>query len=145
MGLDMYLTKKIYIGGGYDHNHVSGTVSIQADGKIININPKEITEIVCDVGSWRKVNAIHQWFVDNVQDGIDKCEEHSVLYSDLITLKNLCLEVIETKNPSKLPPQSGFFFGSTDIDQYYYGGLMETIQIIEKLDPEGDYYYRSSW
>ena len=23
------------------------------------------------IASWRKANAIHKWFVDNVQDGVD--------------------------------------------------------------------------
>ena len=25
------------------------------------------------IASWRKANAIHKWFVDNVQDGVDDC------------------------------------------------------------------------
>ena len=33
---------------------------------------KRIMEMV---GYWRKQNAIHNWFVENVQDGIDDCDQ----------------------------------------------------------------------
>lgn len=46
-----------------------------------------------------------------------------------------------------LPPQSGFFFGSTDFDGYYIDDLRRTVEMLEPLlkDDESDYYYRSSW
>lgn len=31
-----------------------------------------------DVGYWRKANAIHAWFVKNVQGGVDNCQSHEV-------------------------------------------------------------------
>lgn len=47
-----------------------------------------------------------------------------------------------------LPPTDGFFFGSTNVDKYYYEDLVETINLFKGLmkeDPDGDYYYRASW
>lgn len=44
-----------------------------------------------------------------------------------------------------LPPESGFFFGSTDIGEWYKKDLEDTISILENLDPEGSYYYEASW
>jgi hypothetical protein len=53
-----------------------------------------------------------------------------------------------------LPSESGFFFGSTDYDQYYMDDIDNTIEILEKVlaeeDPEKDYFkeeiiYQSSW
>ena len=47
------------------------------------------------VGYWRKANAIHQWFVDNVQDGEDDCDYHrEVTRGDLIELRDLCINVV---------------------------------------------------
>ena len=47
------------------------------------------------IGYWRKANAIHQWFVDNVQDGEDDCDYHrEVTEEDLIALRDLCVDVI---------------------------------------------------
>jgi len=47
-----------------------------------------------------------------------------------------------------LPSEGGFFFGSTDYDQYYYQDLQYTKKTIEGLlaeDGHGEYYYHSSW
>lgn len=47
-----------------------------------------------------------------------------------------------------LPPTSGCFFGSIQIDEYYKNQVEKTIQIIDNLlieDAEGDFYYHASW
>jgi hypothetical protein len=52
-----------------------------------------------------------------------------------------------------LPTTPGFFFGSTDYDEYYMADIDNTIEIIEELIKEkgdkpylsGDIYYQSSW
>lgn len=45
-----------------------------------------------------------------------------------------------------LPSNSGFFFGSTEYDEYYISDLENTIKQIEPLlKEEGDFYYSSSW
>jgi hypothetical protein len=47
-----------------------------------------------------------------------------------------------------LPTQSGFFFGSTDYDEYYLKHVQDTIDIIEPLLKEGgsgEYEYVASW
>jgi len=47
-----------------------------------------------------------------------------------------------------LPPASGFFFGSTQIDEYYKSEVERTIEIIDTLlreDTEGDFFYQASW
>lgn len=53
------------------------------------------------------------------------------------------------------PTQSGFFFGGTEYDKWYYQDLKDTIKLLEKLLAEddntpqgaygGDFYYRASW
>ena len=49
-----------------------------------------------DVGYWRKANQIHNWFVQNVQNGIDDCGRYEVSKEDLIELRNLCEKVLNT-------------------------------------------------
>lgn len=47
-----------------------------------------------------------------------------------------------------LPTQDGFFFGSTDYNEYYYNDVKETAEGIEQLlmeDPSADYMYEASW
>ena len=75
-------------------------------------------------GYWRKANQIHGWFVENVQNGVDECKKTYVPKEKLIELKELCEDLLHTKDKQKaqelLPATSGFFFGSTDTNDKYY-------------------------
>jgi hypothetical protein len=46
-----------------------------------------------------------------------------------------------------LPSASGFFFGGTDYDEWYYNDIENTISVLEDAleDKNGEYYYTSSW
>jgi len=53
---------------------------------------------------------------------------------------------IESNDP--LAPTAGFFFGSTEKDQYYYQDLTETIDIIDTalgLSDDWEIIYQASW
>src|SRR5690606_25744978 len=72
MGLDMYLTNKRYIWN-------EDRKSLKITGlKRKKVNPKKVSYIIEEAGYWRKANAIHNWFVKNVQDGEDDCKEYWV-------------------------------------------------------------------
>ena len=58
------------------------------------------------------------------------------------------IEVYDTdKLEDLLPTASGFFFGGTEYDGYYYQSVCNTITMIDELMAEGDadYYYEASW
>jgi hypothetical protein len=76
--------------------------------------------IAINVCYWRKANEIHNWFVQNIQNGEDDCNSYFIPREKLKELVNLCKTVKQTKNTDLLPTQSGFFFGSTEHDEYYY-------------------------
>ncbi len=164
MGLDMYLTKKTYIGANYEHRGVSGNIDIAIKDSPININFNRVRNVSEDVGYWRKANQIHRWFVENVQDGEDDCGEYTVSRQDfhnLLETVNLVLNAKGTPEESSviadnLPPTDGFFFGSTQIDEWYWEDLEKTKQIVSDVLAEMDedskndstwtnYYYSSSW
>jgi hypothetical protein len=44
-----------------------------------------------------------------------------------------------TKDPSELPPSAGFFFGSYDIDEWYWAGIKNTIKQLSKLTELPDF------
>lgn len=57
-------------------------------------------DIFEQVGYWRKANAIHRWFVQNVQGGVDDCGTYIVTREQLEQLKATCeqvLSVVKTK------------------------------------------------
>lgn len=145
MGLDMYLTKKTFIGNQYEHREPV-EISIPS---LHHIQPKRISYIEEAVGYWRKANAIHGWFVNHVQEGKDDCEQYYVSKQNLRDLRTVCQSVLDDPKlaPTLLPVQSGFFFGSTDYDEWYITNLNTTIEILDAVlaEGEGDIYYRASW
>jgi hypothetical protein len=149
MGLDMYLNKRTYV-QYWEHNGDDNyEVTVTKGGKPTKINPKKVKYIIEEAGYWRKQNQIHRWFVENVQEGIDNCGEYYVSKDDLETLLELCKKVQADNSlaDSLLPSASGFFFGGTDYDEWYYNGIDNTIQILEEAleDERGEFYYSSSW
>ena len=101
-----------------------------------------------EVGYWRKANAIHGWFVRNVQNHVDDCGRYPVTKDNLRSLLMACELVVHNPAMSStyLPTTSGFFFGSTDYDSGYQRDLDDTINIITPLlDSNDEYYYESSW
>jgi hypothetical protein len=104
------------------------------------------------VGQWRKANAIHKWFVDNVQNGVDDCSSYSVHMGDLVKLRSLVMRVLKDSSLAMelLPPASGFFFGSTEIDDWYWEDLKHTFktisEVLDKMDWDNKVLmYQSSW
>jgi len=149
MGLDQYLSKKTYVKHWNHKGEDNYEVIIKKGGNVVDaINTKKITNIEEEVGYWRKANAIHQWFVDNVQSGNDNCGEYIVTTDQLYILLNICKEIKKDNSLADelLPCQSGFFFGSTEYDEWYLQNLDYTIEILEPLvETIEDYYYQSSW
>jgi hypothetical protein len=154
MGLDMYLYASKYTSPAEwrpeDERKkfkdilkaIDGEKFVDTDLPSINIDLK--------VGYWRKANQIHQWFVDNVQDGNDNCAEYYVDRDKLIELRELCKLALKDKDKAKelLPTQSGFFFGSTEIDEWYWQDVNATIEIINRCLEMPDtwtFKYQSSW
>ena len=107
-------------------------------------------DVSVNVAYWRKSNQIHNWFVINVQRGEDDCGEYYVSHNKLKELVNTCTLAITNKDPNLLPPREGFFFGSTDVDEYYWADIMDTITqlqpILDRPDFENlSFFYQSSW
>lgn len=150
MGLDMFLTKKIYIGANYEHRKVTGAIDIAVDGEKVPINFNKVIYIEENVGYWRKANAIHSWFVENVQDGVDNCGSYYVSHDKLKELLDTVNEVLENFHLAEniLPTTHGFFFGTTEYDNWYLQDLQNTKEILEEILKEQDgakFYYQSNW
>lgn len=157
MGLDMYLFAKKYITGitEWDDEARKFKTNPLADSVKELVNIKDACEsadcgltIQFPVAYWRKANHIHGWFVDNVQAGEDNCEEYYVSRRGLTDLRDACQQAINTQDPDILPRVAGFFFGSDEIDEYYWDQLKDTIKQINKvlsLPDDIGLYYQSSW
>ena len=179
MGLDMYLFKSKRVSGlkAADYEKISGAVgefkSLESFHKeFVSLREalpdfegiEELDEtldehgqyfrwvdIKTQVGYWRKANQIHNWFVENCQGGIDECQLSEVPKDKIEELLVICLDIQKNKRiaKSELPTSSGFFFGSTDYDDYYFEDIADTINILKRVLEETDFekeiiFYRSS-
>ena len=150
MGLDMYLEKRTNVKQwGHQTPEERYDVQVTKGGQPTKIDPTKITYVVEEAGYWRKANQIHRWFVENVQSGNDNCGEYYVGLEELQTLLDLC-EKVQADNSladALLPSVSGFFYGGTEYDEWYFNGIDNTIKILQEAleDTNADYYYSSSW
>ena len=151
MGLDMYLTSRHHV-KNYDFMKPEEryTIITTKGNKPSPIDTNRIETIICSEAYWRKANAIHKWFVDNVQDGKDDCGNYYVSVKQLIELLTLVDRVLadHSEAPKLLPTQQGFFFGTYGYDQYYFDNLKYTQQELKRIIADanmGDLYYHSSW
>lgn len=154
MGLDQYLYATPR-GAGPDR-YKDGDALEKALAEVPDDAPYEVRwqayviPDVIELGYWRKQNQIHRWFVENVQGGEDECNPFLCHPEVLADLMEKCKKVQENHDlaPELLPSQSGFFFGGTDYDEWYFTGIDETIEFLETAlrDAQGmDVYYVSSW
>ena len=106
MGLDMYLMKKI--------------------------PNNENMELIY----WRKANQVFDWFNRNcANNAIENCVPVPVSTYDLTNLLKDVNAVLEDNSKSEelLPTTDGFFFGSTDYNEWYFDDLKYTKEKLEEV------------
>lgn len=135
MGLDMYLYGVNYI-SKYDEES------------------NKTKEILTEEIYWRKVNCVHKWFVDNCQEGNDDCRfSYGFDKETLEELMDICKRILDDHSLAEklLPVEDGFFFGSTEYDEWYFEDIKYSYENLKRVLDELDktnyeyFYYRSSW
>lgn len=168
MGLDMYLSARLYV-SEYSGDDLKPAYEKLTKLKLPGISiPRQYLagsggsfELEVPIAYWRKANHIHQWFVDNCQDGEDDYRTADVEVDKLRELAKLCSLVAASNTPSfaakHLPCAQGFFFGSNEYDEWYFEATRDTMQALDQLLADVDkgvlkegyngwsFHYRSSW
>ena len=111
----------------------------------------EVREFFEDFGKWyyaesdayfRKVNFVYHFFAPKLED-----ECCFVTKADLEELISRCEKVMADHSLAKelLPTQNGFFFGSTDYDDWYYEDVedckKQMTKLLDDFDEETDVIY----
>lgn len=148
MGLDMYLERHRYV-KNWDHDPEKKVVTLTVDGDTIPLT--NVKYVVEELGYWRKANQIHNYFVEQCADGKDECQQIYVSDEQIQELYRRCEAVLSDHSLAStlLPTQSGFFFGGTEYDEYYFTDLEDTMKILLPIlnepNAEGEIYYQASW
>lgn len=152
MGLDMYLYRHEYVSGSsWSDNKETYKAIVDTLGIEPSKDARHINIEVC-VAYWRKANAIHKWFCD-LDGGRDECQPIYVTRQNLVNLRETAWQAVSTPAMASalLPTQSGFFFGSTEYDQWYMQDMHSTIEQLDKIlaatpeDSWAGFIYRASW
>jgi hypothetical protein len=107
---------------------------------------------VHEVAYWRKANAIHGWIINHT-GAVDDCTPISLTKQDLVDLRELCMKVLTNGTSDyaeeMLPPSTGFFFGSTQVDEWYWQDLNDTVAklnvALEQSTDDAMFEYLASW
>jgi hypothetical protein len=177
MGLDQYLYARKYISGNnYGRDNQGNFLVLDNPELDTIIEPIGLTRADLDddmpsvnvsvkVLQWRKANAIHEWFVQNVQRGEDDCKDYYVSREKLEELLSTLGRALDIRkhqgddmvDPTAdetiediLPTQQGFFFGTYEYDDYYWSEVERTYEAINGLLNNDkfesfDFEYSSSW
>lgn len=104
---------------------------------------------------WRKANQIRRWFVEHLNDfdPSDNLGEYDVsreVLQDLIDDIDYVLEDESIERAEEvMPTGSGFFFGNTEYDEYYFDSLRYTRERIQEIldttSEEDEIYYTEWW
>ena len=159
MGLDMYLKKEVYISAyksmadrdipTYKESYEKALAIAELAGLPLLVDGGVTVSV--SAAYWRKANQVHNWFVQNVQDGVDECQPSEIGFDTLAELREVCETVLEdhSKAEDLLPVQAGFFFGGYDYDEYYFQDLEGTVKMIDEVEkhdgPHDWYTYQASW
>ena len=180
MGLDMYFKKGKRIPGKSieEIEAIEDKIYFGDNKELLEEYKDYITEIkygnskftdyvlLKEVGYLRKANAIHNWFVCNIQNGNDDCRTYEVNKKQLEKLKATCrivlnnlvlvkvkrincydfkkykeVEIIFDSTVAKklLPTKDGFFFGDVEYDRNYVEKLKEIVEQLEKILEDTDF------
>lgn len=132
MGLDMYLYAKKYIGTWREEDSEPRDQVLAA----LDLDMSDIGEggiyVDVPVAQWRKAQKIHNWLVEEIQDGEDNCADYYASRGTLRNLRQWCLDNLE------------------DADEEDVYQMQNTADMLGKIldNPkfEGyDFEYTSSW
>ena len=133
-----------------DYSNFLREQKVLEDGKPAIVESREIFY-------WRKFNALHGFIVDTFANGVDECQTIEIGKAGVAKIVSALREtarMLKAKHgldPTKLPvkPVGGFFFGSTEIDDYYKRNIEEALEMFDNLlaslSDEETVFYEASW
>ena len=167
MGLDMHLLKESIRGvnsrfvsemvGGGVHTQGSGLRVSGEFANIADIDTDRVYSIMEEVGRWRNAYFLHEWIVNNANDGFDAGDRFRISFEVVKKLRDTILSVTNGDvKPEDVLPLPGYeveLEGRTYDDQYYEL-LRYTFAITDEIVSRGDgstndvafdYYYHANW
>lgn len=131
MGLDIYFNKTKRTEWKHFQNELSDYENLPKGEQNEGNNPYDDFKPE-EIGYFRKVNFLMSFF-----DYDGNCEYKEIAKCELEDLRDACAEISKMEPINKercaelLPTQSGFFFGNTDYDQWYFNDVKEVFEWVD--------------
>lgn len=149
MGLDMYLTAENIIYKPFREEDTAPYEKAKAAADLIGMPYSDegigTISIACQIGYWRKANAIHKWFVDHVQEGRDECQRSHVSRDDLRELRETCQKVLDTAKVAPGKVHVGTMYsGGAVTEQYEDGQVISNPEELHEILPTASGFFFGS-
>ena len=98
MGLDIYLSKKTFIGAKYKSQAITGSISLFKRGKKIPVRLERLTYVIEDIFHGSKTHWLHNWLNTELPEYLGNAEDQEISEDLLDRLHQACIEVLEHRD-----------------------------------------------
>ena len=98
MGLDIYLSKKTFIGAMFRSSEVRGTINLTKHGKQIPIKLQRVSYVIEDIYHGNKTHWLHGWLNRELQEALANAEEREISGEVMDRLHRVCIEILAHRN-----------------------------------------------
>ena len=98
MGLDIYLSKKTFIGAMFRSSEVNGTINITKHGKQIPIKLQRVAYVIEDIYHGNKTHWLHSWLNRELPEVLGNAEEREIDGDVMDRLHRVCIEILAHRN-----------------------------------------------
>ena len=148
----MYLRKETYVKNWDFHKpEEKWNITATRGGKPSRIRLERVCYITEEIAYWRKFNALHAFIVNHFADGVDECQKIFLYDVELKKIHHTLKTILDDTSLAGelMPPSQGFFFGSYEIDEWYWKDVENTYKVFSEILSDGEdyreYYYQASW
>ena len=98
MGLDIYLSKKTFIGAMFHASGVNGIISLTKRGKQIPIKLQRVAYVIEDIYHGNKTHWLHNWLNRELPEVLGNAEEREIDGDVMDRLHRVCIEILAHRN-----------------------------------------------
>ena len=98
MGLDIYLSKKTFIGAKYKSQAITGSISLFIRGKKIPIELQRVAFVIEDIFHGSKTHWFYNWLNTELPEYLGNAEDQEISEDLMDRLHQACIEVLEHRD-----------------------------------------------
>ena len=98
MGLDIYFSKKTFIGAKYKSQAITGSLSLFNRGKKIPVRLERLTYVIEDIFHGSKTHWLHNWLNTELPEYLGNAEDQEISEDLMDRLHQACVEVLAHRN-----------------------------------------------